>query len=450
MKKLKILLLALLYVGTVHAQKSKVQAAVNYLKYDELDKAKTNIDEAASNVQSKDMEKTWYYRGLIYRQIYKHEKFGSLDAQPLQKAFDYLDKSLELNQKSEYAEDIGKRKIEIANKIFGEGVEQFNAKNYTAALEAFEYVLKYNENDTLTTLNAAYSAERSGNNEKAKQYYNKLIEMKYNEPKIYVFLSKIYQSEKDTVKGLAIIQAGRQKFPGDDALAIEETNYFLASGKSREALDPLNIAINKDDKKPELYFARGSIYDKLGDTGKAKADYQKSIDLKPDYFDAYYNLGAMYFNEAADLANKANNIAPGKQKEYDEAKAKAEAKFREAEPFLEKAYKLNPKDKSTLTSLKQIYVRIGKLAKAEEIKKALDDQNYSPNISTDENAINYNVIHATTTGRTIEVPIITRGNTNVIPIKINGLSDIDFVFDTGASETTVTAHASAMDFRRHF
>jgi len=373
MKKIKILLLALIYVGAVNAQKSKVQVAVNYMKYDELDKAKQAIDEAASNPQSSGMEKTWYYRGLIYQQIFKHEKFGNLDPQPLQKSYEYYSKSIELNPSSEYADDISKRKIEIANRIFGMGVEQFTAKNYSGALESFEFVLKISPNDTLSTLNAAYSAERSGNNEKAKQYYNRLIEMKYNEPKIYIFLAKIYKSENDTLKGLSVVQMGRQRFPADNALAIEEVNFFLSTGKSKEALDPLNIAISKEDQNPQLYFARGIIYDKLGDTERAKADYQKTIELKPDYFDAYYNMGAMYFNEAADLANKANNIPAGKTKEKEEAKAKTEAKFKEAQPFFEKAYELNPTDQSTMLLLKQIYSRLGDMVKYEKIKAALEN-----------------------------------------------------------------------------
>ena len=199
--------------------------------------------------------------------------------------------------------------------------------------------------------------------------------MKYNDPRVYLFLSKIYKTEGDSTKGLSIVLMGRQKFPADNALAIEEVNYYLNSGKSKEALDPLNLAISKDDKNPELYFARANIYDKLGDNVKAKSDYQKTIDLKPDYFDAYYNMGAMYFNEAADLANKANNIPQEKQKEKEQANAKADAKFKEALPFFEKAYELNPTDKGTLNSLKQIYSRLGDTVKYEKIKAALESLN---------------------------------------------------------------------------
>jgi Flp pilus assembly protein TadD len=72
------------------------------------------------------------------------------------------------------------------------------------------------------------------------------------------------------------------------------------------------------------------------------------------------------------MANKANSIPASKVAEYDAAKKKFEAKFKEALPFLEKAYQLNPKDSGTLQSLKQLYTRLGDFKKAEEMKKALE------------------------------------------------------------------------------
>jgi hypothetical protein len=43
-----------------------------------------------------------------------------------------------------------------------------------------------------------------------------------------------------------------------------------------------------------------------------------------------------------------------------------------AEPYLERANKLNPTDESTLLSLKQLYVRTGETEKYEAIKKQLE------------------------------------------------------------------------------
>ena len=41
-------------------------------------------------------------------------------------------------------------------------------------------------------------------------------------------------------------------------------------------------------------------------------------------------------------------------------------------PLLEKARELNPKDVNTLTTLREVYIKLGKLDKATEVKKTLD------------------------------------------------------------------------------
>lgn len=372
MKKIKFLIVAGFITGNLFAQNTKVQTAWNYLKYDKIADAIPEIDAAAKHESTMGKEKTWYYRGLIYQKASENVELKAKYPNSLQLAYESFVKSHELNPKSEYVEDINLRKVNILNQMFQAGVESYNAKNFTASLEAFENILKLNAHDTLALINAAFSADRSNNKEKAKTYFQQLVDMKTSDPKVYLFLGGIYKAEGDTAKGLSIIQMGRQMFPNDNGLIIEELNYYLLTGKTKEAIEQLNIAIAKDETNPNLYYARGNSFDKIGNTDKAKADYLKAIELKPDYFDAIYNLGAMYFNQGADLANKANNIPPSKQKEYDEAKKKADDKFKEAMPYLEKALELNPDDRSTLISLKQLYARIGENVKYEKIKAKLD------------------------------------------------------------------------------
>lgn len=371
MKRLLLLFTAtVLVISAATAQKAKVQTAYNYYKYDELDKAKEAIDEAAQNETTSGMAKTWYYKGLIYQKIYKHEKYGNLDQDALLKAYQAYAKALEIEPKYEFAPEINQNKLVVGNQMFGQGVEFFNAKTFDKALNAFENVLIINPNDTLATLNAAYSAEKGGNKVKAKEYYNKLISMNYKDPKIYIFLSSIYKTEGDSAQALATVQKGRQRFPSDNNLVIEELNMFLGSGKDKEALESLNVAIQGDPKNPSLYFAQGTVYDKLNRKSEAAASYKMAIENKPDYFDAYYNLGAMYFNEAAEMANKANDLKSNV--EYGKAKEKFDAKFKEAQPYLEKAHELNPDDTNTMLSLKQLYARTNDTVKYDAIKAKLD------------------------------------------------------------------------------
>ncbi|MBK5283955.1 MAG: tetratricopeptide repeat protein, partial [Bacteroidia bacterium] len=98
--------------------------------------------------------------------------------------------------------------------------------------------------------------------------------------------------------------------------------------------------------------------------------YKRAIELKPDYADAYFNLGVMHFNRGAEMANAANMLKS--QSEYEKAKLKFEDVFKAAKPYLEKSLELNPKDYNTLFTLKQLYVRTGETEKYNAVEKTLD------------------------------------------------------------------------------
>ena len=75
----------------------------------------------------------------------------------------------------------------------------------------------------------------------------------------------------------------------------------------------------------------------------------------------------MYFNKGVELKNKANDS--DNDKVYKKLNAQASSKFDASLPYLEKAYNLEPKDKNTLLSLKQLYYLKGDYKKSEEMKK---------------------------------------------------------------------------------
>ena len=75
----------------------------------------------------------------------------------------------------------------------------------------------------------------------------------------------------------------------------------------------------------------------------------------------------MYFNKGVELKNKANDS--DNDKVYKKLNTQASSKFDASLPYLEKAYNLEPKDKNTLLSLKQLYYLKGDYKKSEEMKK---------------------------------------------------------------------------------
>jgi tetratricopeptide (TPR) repeat protein len=393
MKKISLLLVILCCSSiSVFPQKSKVKTAYNYYKepYQEYDKAKEAIDAAVLDEQSKAMDITWYYRGLIYSTLYKNEKYGSLCNHCLETAYEGYAKSLELNPKNEWADEINAIRIPwIMNQIFGEGVDFFKAKKYSDALVSFEYVLKISPGDTSVILNTAYSAELAGNKQKAIKYYGQLVDMKYKDDKIYLALSNLYKQDKDTARALATLKDGRKTFPDTLSLMLAEINILLANGSHREAIDALDAAIKKDPQNVSLYLALGSTYDNLANPkdangndlpkssgyneymNKAEQVYKQGLLVDPNNFEINFNLGALYFNQAAEMANAANNIKS--TEEFNRAKQKYDQRFKDSEPYLEKAYQLNPTDAATLNSLKQLYVRTQETEKYNKIKVVLEN-----------------------------------------------------------------------------
>jgi len=381
MKRLLGLFAVLLVSHLAYGQKSAVQTAYNWLRYQEYDKAKEAIDGAAINESTMGMAKTWYYRGSIYHAIYESQdaKYATLKPGSLSEAARSYQKALELDQKKEFSDDIIKRIGVVASQALNEGVDRYRENDYSTAISYFQTSIEINQNlfgrtDTVAMYNRALAANKSGNSDLAIKDFEFLTSVNYGGSKIYSLLGNMYLDRKDTTNALLRINQGRQKYPDDNTLITQALNIYLTSGKDQDALKENDEPIKADPGNYILYYIKGNLQDKVGNRTEAVMAYKKCLELKPDYFDANYNLGAMYFNEGAELSNKANNIPPSKVAEYDAMKKKFEAKFKEALPYLEKAHAVNPSDMGTMQSLRQLYTRIGNLEKASEMKKKMEGQ----------------------------------------------------------------------------
>lgn len=357
--------------GNLYSQNMSVQSAWNYYKYDELDRAKTEIDKAIEHEKTMSSPKTWYYRGLIYIKMYKHEKFGNLDPMALEKAMQSFQKCLELDPKYENRDAILLEMARLAAFFEARGVDQFSANDFSNALNSFELASSLSAQDTNIYLNCAISAERSGNTSKAVSYCDKLIELGYKRGWAYNTKAKIQLANKDTLGSLQTIQSARQLFPNDQELIISELNIYLMTRRGSEAKAIIDLAIEKDPKNHQLYQVKGDMLSNSGDREGAITQYKKVIELNPMYSDAYYNLGAVYSIMGNDFISRANNLPPSKQKEYDNLKKQADTKFAEALPYLEKAHELDPGNQGTMETLSQIYVRLDMLDKASTIRKKM-------------------------------------------------------------------------------
>ncbi|NVO03569.1 MAG: hypothetical protein HXX09_12810 [Bacteroidetes bacterium] len=333
------------------------------------------------------------FQDNLLKSYYKEGKFKNIDSNSLQIAYDAYQKAIELDTKKEYWEsqdpklNVQFKLYIIGEQYYNKGVEYYQTKKYSDAIVFFERTAKINAifgaKDTTATYNVAICAEKSGDLKKAKEAYNSLIKAGIQNADVYSSLANIYRTEKDTVKALNTVKKGREMFPDNYNMIIAETNLYLAMGKTKEAQENLKLAIAKDPKNENLYFAVGANFDQIANDPKSKpeeiaaamleaeANYMKAIEIKPDYFDAIYNLGAMYFNDGVRIFESAAKIDINDAKGYKDAQDRYDARWKQALPHLEKALTLMPDDQSTLMSLKQLYTRTNQPEKLKAVNDKL-------------------------------------------------------------------------------
>lgn len=385
MKRTTILFVLLFAVTCAFAQKGKVTSALSYKEAGKLDKAVEAIEQSIDandpkTESSLTWPRTWEVRGEIYQAVFqsKDENFKKLSNDPLTVAYDSYMKALQLDDKDRFSKSVKIKLTLLIGDLTNQAVAAFNDETYEIALKSFEQIMAIEQTpvykadapnavDTVIIFNAGLAAYNAKSYDKAINYYKEAAKYKYNGAKTYSLIANSYFQKKDTVAGLNVLQDGLKEYSDTGILLVEIINVYLNSNKVDDAMKYLDIAIAQDPKNSTYYFAKGTLYDKLQKPEEASACYLKAIEYKEDYFDAYYNLGALYYNKGVKQVDVANLVPSSQPDKYEEEKNKADIEFKKAIPYMEKAHEINPTEKFTLESLKTLYYRLKMLDKHAEI-----------------------------------------------------------------------------------
>jgi len=145
--------------------------------------------------------------------------------------------------------------------------------------------------------------------------------------------------------------------PGKDVARLSLAKHFFYLGNALYEQEDFEDSINAYSTSLELdeyagaYSNRGLAYAELGERKRAIEDYDKAIELNPDFAEAYYNRGIAYakqqkYNEAIKDFDKAIELNPNLAEAYiGRGVTYAEQqKYNEAIKDFDKAIELNPDD----------------------------------------------------------------------------------------------------------
>jgi tetratricopeptide (TPR) repeat protein len=378
-----VVLLCLPVVGTVWGQTALVDKAYDFAKKKEFQKAREALDQAVGNEATVRDPRAWYLRGYVYSELYKVNP--TTESHLREVALESLQKSQRLDGKGTYRKDNQSVARYLHITYYNEAIQQYNLQDYDKALIGLKKFIQLrapepaDESYAEALYYAGYTSVVLGNNAEAKEFYEKALQLKYRNPLLYNDLGTLYEEIGKDSLAMATVSQGRQAFPADTTLRLTELNMLLYRNNLPKAEKMVEEYLQLNPTNTEVIMVAGLIYEKRAETdttnrekyfNKRKEAYKRALALNPNSFPANYNLGITIYNRGVEII---------KSQQYDldivvlyDLLEKVSALFREAKPFVEKAYELSPTNINAMRALEGIYYNLNEREKSRQIRAKIN------------------------------------------------------------------------------
>src|SRR4051812_31426547 len=130
-----IFILALLSFasGSLIAQQNILYKAIAEHKSGNFEKAHVLIEEASKHPETSQDSKTWYYKGLINKDLYKSKETSNSYSETRITAISAYIQCLSLDSKGEYKEDCRKAITYLSSTVYNDAAKEMNKENYKTA-----------------------------------------------------------------------------------------------------------------------------------------------------------------------------------------------------------------------------------------------------------------------------------------------------------------------------
>lgn len=380
---MKKLIVAILFVGVTtlsfgqYVPKGKTTKAESALNQGKLDIAKAEVDlafEVDQKGKVTSSAKNWYLRGRIYKALYLDDSTEYSDLageEALKIAMESFNKVNTMEKEnSTYAVFTSQEVSQLYAVLVNEGAEKYNENDFEGAYEYFMKALVAEPNDTTALLYGGVSAQQADMIDEAISCFSQLVDNGDANVDTYKTLIYLYRTEKEDMdKVLETVEKALDKFPNDKEFTQEKITTLIITEKVEEAKSELETAINQDPTNALYYYFLGYLYDFQEEYDTAQDNYEKAIELNPDYYDANYNLAVIHYNKARDVIHELNELSLDEYRKQEATYAeKAQVHFKDALPYFEKAAEVAPDDDlQLLETLQGIYLKLNMKDKADAL-----------------------------------------------------------------------------------
>lgn len=392
MKKISLLAACMLASAAAMAQADLVKEVTNSLKASKPDYAASlkAIQPALTNAETAETMMPWYLAGKsafgVYEDAYLQENLGNQLTADQQKAaghalldgYNYYVKALHLDSLPDAKGKIKPKKSkEILNAIsvaypqfLNAGLYLYNNQDYKGAYDVWDVYVNLPQNpllgkfaptaaaDSVVGQIAFYQGLSAMFFEDYAKAYKKMLDVipsGFSNIYVYTYGAEAARRMGDNAAMLDLAKKGYEKYGTEDISLLgqiinsylEKKDYAGARGLIDEGIqrtDPANA-----NALSQLYNIRGVVFENSDDIPAAVADFEKAIQVNPNFAKGYYDLARMKFNKGVELANQSNDALTPEAKES----------FLAAVDLFKKAYELDDSMREAANNIYLAYYRLG-------------------------------------------------------------------------------------------
>lgn len=402
MKK-QVLLIAAAFIGlSAVGQKKELKTAEKALKKGDYTASTAALDQAQPLLESADDAKLTAKYMYLRSQVIYGDGTNAETFEEAGTAFRELLNYETEHEMSTYSEMVGDQLNALVTNASNAASEAYKSENYAAAAKNYYEVYRLSPTDTSFLENAGLASYFAKEYKQSIKYYDELIKVGYTgiytefkaksvadgsiqrfaskkdmdsqvkfglveAPEEVVHPSRLpgivkniafnYMALGENEKALAIFEEERAKTPDNYDLVINEANLYFKMGNTEKFKELLTLAVSLNPTDPNLHYNIGVMNMETGDVDASIENFKKAVELKPDYVDAYINMGAATLKKAEPIVEEMNQNLSNFDK-YDALQIQQLEFYKEAIPYFEKAFELDPSNRSVAQTLSGIYEQL--------------------------------------------------------------------------------------------
>ena len=368
------------------------QTAINRLK------------PALSNDESRSNPETWFVAGKAYFGLYDKYKATrqvgkTIDtksmANALLEGYDCFNRAVKLDTiydvdkrgvhridkktgkpkfRTRFSSEIHDRLAKHAGEFNIAGGELYNAKEWDGAYRAWQIYLDLSKRyptaaiaDTVAGLTRYYQGIalwQKGDNRQAAHHFALARSWGYVTKEAFDYALVCLSTEHDE-QGIVDLarEAYEQLGTADPQYVRILINDHINRHELTQAAALIDEAIGIEPNDAELQNLKGLVVEQQSGIDQAIPYFKRCVELDGDNAQGLFNVGRYYYNQAAQMVDNNQKLS-----------VKALAKkvnpiYRQALPYLERAYELDPDNDDARNALRNIYYKLGDAKKLDAIDR---------------------------------------------------------------------------------